>query len=342
MIPLNTLIQYMLSQADNPLEKIVTPIVQSPTIAGLNNVELWQVVGFIVGCYLVLYIIDKTVATRLFRTDITERERLMRDKLNQLQTTINVLSEQLNEKTKIEVEQRLETTRRDSEVAALTKQVSELTVQLNLAQRRIQELTTQWENKQLIDKQPRDVTVLAIWPDPPEGELDLDTASEAQSLYNAGFAYYSVRGLTASVNGIVREMDRVNPNTLEIGAHDDGKGNIVLSSGPTEPGWWGELITGRSIDLVMLLACRSGIQDTLNISDVMLRAGAKAVVSFDQPVEDAEAVVFAKMVYEKLAERRPISEAVARAKLIVKRTTREIIRLRVRTPNGGTQEVKGV
>lgn len=318
---------------------VATPM--SENSGGLNTTQLWQLVAFIVGCYIVLYILDKTIASRVFRTDITERERLMRDKLAQLQTTINVLSEQLNEKTRIEVEQRMGSTRRDAEIAGLTKQVQDLTVQLSEARRKTTELTGQLEDRQVIDRQPRDVTILAIWPDPPENEPPLDTASEAQALYNAGFAYYSLRGPAASVNGIVREMDRVNPDTIEIGAHDDGKGNIMLSSGVTEPGWWGELITGRNINLVMLMACRGNIQDSLNISDVLLRAGAKAVVSFDQAVEDTEAVAFAKMVYEKLAEHRPIQEAVARAKLIVKRSTREIIRLRVRTSSGGTQEVKG-
>jgi hypothetical protein len=313
--------------------------IETTAVGNLTLTQAIQLGLFIIICYAVLFVVDKTVASRLFRHDFSERERLMRDKIVQLETTVNVLSTQLNEKAQIEFEQRLGSQQRDNKIEALTREIQELNRQLLAANEKMRSLTQQLEQRQVIDKQPRDVIVLAIWPDPPENEPDLDIAGEAQALANSGFTYHVIKGRAANVNGVVREMDRVNPTTLEIGAHDDGHGNIILSSGPTEPAWWGELITNRNIDLVMLMACRGNIQDSLNVSDIMLRAGAKAVVSFDEAVEDSEAVIFAKMVYEKLAERRPISDAVARAKLVVKRTTREIIRLRVRTQSGNPIDV---
>jgi len=336
LIPWGHLAQLQLPELPTQMPELPSPFFTNR----IDNVTLLQLGLFILFCYGLLYVIDKTVASRFFRTDLSERERLMRDRVEQLQTTINVLSDQLNEKTRKEVEQQLGSARRDAQIDALTKQVTDLTTQLAASNRRILELTGQLEERQVIERQPREVVVLAIWPTPPEGEPDLDTAGEAQALYNAGFAYHPLRGRAANINGVVREMDRINPNTLEIGAHDDGAGSIVLSSGPTDAAWWGELIQGRSIDLVMLMSCRGNIQDSLNVSDVLLRAGAKAVVSFDEAVEDSEAVIFAKYVYEKLAEHRPIAEAVTRAKLIVKRSTREIIRLRTRVGSLTIQDSK--
>ena len=299
------------------------------------NELMWAAV-FVVISYAGLWAVDRTLGNKLFRTDLSERERTLRVRVDTMATTVDVLSNQLNLKSESETMLRMEAAKCKSEILEVRGQVSKLTEQLGVAMKDLdtanRELTVlrhQLEENNVLGK-TAEITVLGIWPDSPAGSPKLDLQAEADAIYNAGFTYVALNGSAATVDGIVWEMDRVKPDVLEIGAHDDEKGNIVLSNGTTDIGWWGELVEGRDLELVVLLYCRSNIQDRLNIGDIMLRAGVKAVISFDRAVLDAQAVHFARMLYAKLAEGLNIQQAVGRAKLVVDRSTREMVRLRIR------------
>lgn len=303
---------------------------------------LFSAAVFVIVSYAIVIVIDYRFGHR-FGRGINEREKAMQDRLVRMDNTIEVLSKQLNEKADAEIKQRLLAESCTQQIKSLTSQVNDLTAQLVKTQGELHKalidvaaLRRQLEEGNVIQKlsdiiqKPSDIIVLGVWPDNPLGTPEIDQAGEANAIYDAGFAYVSLVGPAASRDGLVWEMDRVLPNVLEIGAHDDERGRIVLSGGTPEAGWWGELLEGREVLLVVLLYCRSNIQDRLNIGDVMLRAGVKAVVSFDRAVEDAQAVHFARMLYAKLAEGKPIDQAVHRAKLVVNRQTRDMVRLRTR------------
>lgn len=267
--------------------------------------------------FLFIYILDRTIGHIVFRPILSEREKELRRRLDSMSTTISVLSQQLNEKSDLERELRTLTQAQTSEIMGLRERVREMEKELR-------------DLKQGLSLASSTLVVLGIWPQPAEGMPELDQRGEASALYNAGFEFVELSGSSANIDGVVREMDRVNPDILEIGCHDNGRGDPVLSDGPTEPGWWGELVEGREILLAVLLYCRSHQQDRLNVSDVLLRAGVQSVVSFNRPIPDEQALKFVRLLYEKLGEGRPIRQAVNRAKLVVNRTTRDSIRLRTR------------
>lgn len=187
-------------------------------------------------------------------------------------------------------------------------------------------LRGQLEAKNVIDKEPERMAILAIWPTPP-GQPPLDQSAESDALYNAGYTYTALRGPRANRAGVILELDRVRPTIIQVGSHGNDEG-ILLSDGNAEPGWWGRVVDGKEIQLILLLSCDSSQQDEINVSDALVREGVKAVISCDSKIDDGDAVKFAELLYAKLSEGEPLATAVNRAKLGVSRRAAEMIRLR--------------
>jgi hypothetical protein len=233
---------------------------------------------------------------------LTERVAELERKNKSLELTVNVLTEQLD-KSNARIGQL------KAEVSALEREV--LALQRSNGQQKIT---------------PVKMVVLGIWPVAP-GQASLDQQAEADALYDAGYTYVALRGARATRAGVIWEVDRLHPTILQVGGHGD-KDGIMLSDGIAEPGWWAELVTGREIDLVVLLSCDSSQQDEYNISDALIRARVNAVISCDDKIGDIDAVRFTQMLYSRLAEGALLSEAVRRAKLAISRKSGEMIRLR--------------
>lgn len=170
------------------------------------------------------------------------------------------------------------------------------------------------------------MTVLALWPVAP-GQPALDQKGESDALYNAGYAYTALRGENCNRAGVLLEIDRVRPTIIQVGGHGTTDG-ILLSDGVAEPGWWGEVVAGKDIALMVLLSCHSSQQDEINISDALIRVGVRAVISCDDAIGDGAAVRFAALLYQKLSEGLSLAMAVKRAKLGINRKNAEMIRLR--------------
>lgn len=188
-------------------------------------------------------------------------------------------------------------------------------------------LREQLEDEQVLTPPPtREISVLGIWPDTP-GQPALDQSAEADALYNAGYTYTALRGPRANRAGVVYEIARLRPSIVQVGSHGDKEG-IQLSDGVTEPGWWARVFAGKGVDLMVLLSCDSSQQDELNVSDALITAGVKAVVSCDSAIGDKDAVKFAQLLYAMMSQRMPLAAAVREAKLSVSRKSGDMIRLR--------------
>lgn len=234
-------------------------------------------------------------------------------------TTIDLLQQQLQTKDEQIVAMRTSSIARDAKIEQLTQEIHRLELI-------VVDLTRQLQEKRLIETTPRTMSILAIWPDAP-GQQSLDTAGEADALYNNGYTYTPLRGPQANRVGVVLELDRVRPTIIQVGGHGTNDG-ILLSDGLAEPGWWGEVVSGKEIELMVLLSCHSSQQDEINISDALIRVGVRAVVSCDEAIEDGAAVKFTELLYSYLAQSVPLPSAVRRAKLGVSRKNAEMIRLR--------------
>lgn len=192
---------------------------------------------------------------------------------------------------------------------------------------RLRILRDQLEEEKLIKPQvTEEVSVLGIWPDTP-GQPALDQSAEADALYNAGYSYTALRGPRANRAGVILEVTRLRPTVVQVGSHGD-KDGIMLSDGVAEPGWWGRVFAGKGVNLMVLLSCDSSQQDEINVSDALIAAGVKAVVSCDSAIGDKDAVRFAQLLYAMLSQRMPLATAVQQAKLSVSRKAGEMIRLR--------------
>lgn len=295
--------------------------------AGISS--FWLPIVLVLVGYLSLLLIN-FITTRSSRLELTEKEKELRGRVRSMETTIGVLSRELEKKDAEGKDQRDLIQEQHREIIQLKALVTELESKQVSLQKQSTLLEEELRAKNVIEPKEVRLPVLGIWPEPPMDEPDLDIKGEKDALYNAGFTFVELSGASANIDGVVRELDRFQPKILEIGCHDDGQGNPVLSDGPTEPGWWGDLIEGKDILLAVLLYCRSNQQDRLNVADALLRGGAKAVVSFNKPVADGQAIRFARMLYEKLSERQPIDQAFQRAKLVVNRNTRDNVQLRTK------------
>lgn len=256
------------------------------------------------------WLLDRSVATSLMKSE---------QAYARMTTTIDVLTEQIRAKDDQLAQMRLNSLDRDERIRELTQEIQRL-------EEVVTSLKLQLEQKQVIEKVDQPLRVLAIWPTP-AGQPGLDQSAESDALYNAGYGYVALRGIYANRAGVILEIDRVRPDIIQIGGHGTGDG-ILLTDGNAEPGWWGQVVSGRNIQLILLLSCESSQQDEVNVSDALVRAGVQAVISCDAKIDDADAVKFTELLYAKLSEGLPLASATRRAKLGVSRNAAEMIRLR--------------
>lgn len=290
--------------------------------------NFWLPIVLVLAGYALLILINY-FTTRNSRTELSERERELRQRVRSMETTVNILSKEV-ERRDGEIRDNKDLIEEQAkEIASLRTLVQESEQKQKALQEKVLKLEGELRAKNVIETKTS-LVVLGIWPEPPAGDAVLNQQGEKDALYNAGFSFVELSGDSANVDGVVREMDRSSPRILEIGCHDDGNGNPVLSDGVTEPGWWADVVTDHDILLVVLLYCRSNQQDRLNVSDALLRAGVQNVISFNKPVADVQAIKFSRLLYQKLSEGMPIDRAVLRAKLVVNRATRDMIRLRTK------------
>lgn len=268
---------------------------------------------FAASFYGLLFYVDRRWGRRLLNREFSERERVLaasimksEQSFSRLETTVDLLKSQLDAK--------------DQRILELTREIQRLEL-------KVADLTHQLQEHKVIEQTPP-VSILALWPSPP-GQPALDQEGESDALYNAGFAYTALRGARCNRAGVILEIDRVRPTIIQVGSHGNSSG-ILLSDGYAEPGWWGEVVAGKSIQLMVLLSCDSSQQDEINVSDALVRAGVRAVISCDEQIGDADAVKFAELLYAKLAEGLPLLTATRRAKLALSRKASEMIRLRER------------
>lgn len=166
--------------------------------------------------------------------------------------------------------------------------------------------------------------ILAVWPefDNLRQYHDLD----ARQLYDSGLEYTALRGQEASRAGLVRELQRHEYNVLEVLSHGEN-GQILLSDGHSEAGWWSRLVGEYPLRLVVFLACESSAPQQLSVTDAILRAGGEYVVAADRKLLAWDAVRFASLFYGALANGESIEDAFARARLVMPRESAEMVRL---------------
>lgn len=298
----------------------------------LQELTIGNALLFVVGLIIVVVAANRIFGFFFKSSGWTEREEAMRDRLKSMDTTIQVLSQQLNEKAQLEGELRAQVKEQGKELANFKDLLANMQRQLDISNGEVVRLKKELETYNVLPKTAPKLTILGIWPDNPNLP-ELNTEGEQDAMYNSRLEFVPLKGAAANKDGVVLEMDRVKPEILEMGMHDDGMGNPMLADGVTEPGWWGQLVEDRDprIMLAVLLYCRSNMQDRMNVSDVLTRSGVQYVISFNTPVEDIEAVKFARMLYLKIAEGMTVVQAMNRAKLVVNRRTQDMVRLREST-----------
>lgn len=299
------------------------------------TLEFWVVVGIGLVLYGGLIVVAISLGPRWFHRQFHEREKQLdgRERFlanlvtkseatyKDLEATVAIYRD-LNHAKESQIIQMAQ------EIQALRIEISTLRDQLETEAKTIADLKRQLEARNTIDQpaEAAEFSVLGIWPDVP-GQPPLDTQGEADALYNAGYSYTALRGARANRAGVILEIDRVRPTVIQVGGHGNSEG-ILLSDGVAEPGFWGQVVAGKGIQLMVLLSCDSGQQDEINVGDALINAGVSAVVTCDSAIGDADAVKFASLLYGGLANRMTLARAVQRAKLSVSRKAAEMIRLR--------------
>lgn len=178
---------------------------------------------------------------------------------------------------------------------------------------------------------PAQPKVLAVWPT--HGDIASYQSMDARQLYDSGLDYTALRDADATRAGLVRQLRRNNYNVLQVMTHGQN-GEILLTDGVVEPGWWERLLEGQNIWLAVLMACESASPAHHNAADAMLRSGVPYVVAVDRRILAMDATNFVAMLYSLLADGASIEEAVEQAKLVVPRESAEMIRLHAGEKNG--------
>lgn len=166
--------------------------------------------------------------------------------------------------------------------------------------------------------------ILAVWP----AHYDLGAYHDLDSrqMYDSGLEYTALRGKEATRLGLVRELQRREYNALEVLTHGE-EGQILLSDGRTEAGWWGRLAAEYPLRLVVFLACESSAPHVFNATDALIQAGVESVIAADRLLLAADAVHFASVFYSGLAAGLSVEDAFDRARLVMSRESAEMVRL---------------
>jgi hypothetical protein len=199
------------------------------------------------------------------------------------------------------------------EVADLRKQIDNLTddrnrllLDLANANRRIQDLERELgEIKAHMSQNRPHLVVLGVWPG-----SNLSTSEERDAIYDAGVEYRALFGDRATRANILRELRIGGITVLEIGAHGNPE-TLLINEHQLTGGWWQRVLTGRSINVAVILACFSDS----SVADAMKRAGVQHVVAATEDIEDAAAVEFARQFYQLYAAGMDVPRAFDEAKL---------------------------
>lgn len=237
--------------------------------------------------------------------------------------------------------------RNAAEYSALQKEVARLTSKIEAMQsqfdreriernkelleayRRIDELEKKEEHLQLIiadlqaqigNTETKAVTVLGIW----SGD-DLDTITERDAIYDAGFEYRPLFGDAATKKNILRELRQGTITIIEIGAHGDANALFIHGEELTA-GWWQQVLTNRGVRVAIILACFSDS----SVADAFRRAGVPSVIAVSGEIEDKSAIEFAQQFYQLYASGMSVPQAFKEAKLALDYDQAEKLVLRTR------------
>jgi hypothetical protein len=193
-----------------------------------------------------------------------------------------------------------------SQIETLTNDRNRLAVDLANANRRIQDLERELgEIKAKMTQAIPHLTVLGVWPGG-----NLSVSEERDAIYDAGIEYRALFGERANRANILRELRIGGVNVLEVGAHGNPD-ELLINEQQLTGGWWQRVLTGRNINVAVILACFSDS----SVADAMKRAGVKHVVAATDEIEDAAAVEFARQFYQLYAAGMDVPRAVEEAKL---------------------------
>lgn len=149
------------------------------------------------------------------------------------------------------------------------------------------------------------IVVLGVW----SGD-DLDTLSERDAVYDAGFEYYGLFGPAATQANILRQLRTGKYSILEIGAHGDADA-LLINKQKLGAGWWRRALRDRKIRVAVVLACFSDS----SVADAIKAAGVQHVIAVSGEIEDTAAVEFAHQFYELFAGGLEIEQAFDEARL---------------------------
>ncbi len=163
----------------------------------------------------------------------------------------------------------------------------------------------------------------------PEDQATLDVSKELKILRRWPQANIVVERLERPGRGSLRRALRRGVHVLHFMGHGtfdrgtgegsiallDGEGNADWVSGPELAGW---LLNSPSLRLVVLNACSTGTdmgpQPFAGVASALVRRGVPAVLAMRRPIPDGHAVDFARTLYGRLAEGRPLDAALSSAR----------------------------
>lgn len=149
------------------------------------------------------------------------------------------------------------------------------------------------------------VVVLGVW----SGD-GVGVGEERDAVYDAGVEYRALFGDRATRANILRELRIGGITVIEIGAHGNPD-ELLIANQQLTGGWWQRVLTGRNINVALILACFSDS----SVADAIKRAGVKHVIAATDELEDAAAVEFARQFYQLYAAGTDVPRAFEEAKL---------------------------
>lgn len=205
------------------------------------------------------------------------------------------------------------------QVEWLTRERNALLADLAAANRTIAALqATVARLEAQVTKAAPHVVVLGIW----AGD-GLALGEERDAVYDAGVEYRALFGDQATRSNILRELRQGGITCLEIGAHGDAEA-LLIAGQQLGGGWWQRVLTGRSINVALILACFSDS----SVADAMRRAGVQHVIAAAGALDDTAAVEFARQFYQLYAAGMDVPRAFEEAKLALDYRQAELLVLR--------------
>jgi hypothetical protein len=286
----------------------------------MNSEYLVYALIFSLCLYVLLRAFEKFLLPKLLKPDrfLEKREAELQDEIDELKRRLSA-SEKKNQE--LEINQALllnQLGKANAKADRLEEKVKDLTDEVKVLQKTVP-ITP-------VEVKPFQGRVLGIWPE----NFPIDVAAEKNAIAATGLEYEALEGEQATRMGIVDLLGQRDYSIMEIGARG-GQVGIQLHNGDiAPPRWWAQLARQHNIDIFVVLANESSKPGVVNVADSLFDAGAKAVVSVDSTINDADAVRFARMFYKRLSRGIPLAKAVEYAKLVISDQGSETIKLRER------------